>query len=119
MPVVHSFPITFASTTAAKKFRILASPTKPVRARIGFLTKTAFNGTTPTVSVGSTSTANEYLSAITPAAANVDFATPVTRLLTADTDIYAKAGGGGSNTTGEGYVTLDLVELNVDTASQP
>ena len=81
--------------------------------RVGFLTKTAFNGTTPTVSVGSTTTANEFLSAVTPAAAGLDYGTPVTKLLTTDTDIYAIFAGGGSNTTGEGYVTLHLEEVNV------
>lgn len=84
--------------------------------RLGFITKTAFNGTTPTVSVGSTTTANEFLNAVTPAAIGVDYATPVTRLLVADTDIYAKAGGGGSNTAGDGFITLTLAEMNVTPA---
>lgn len=112
---MHSFPLDFTMTAAPtrRSFRVVASPTKPVRMRVGFITKTAFNGTTPTVSVGSTATANEFLNAVTPAAAGVDFATPVTRLLTADTDIYVKAAGGGSNTTGDGYVTLTLEEINV------
>lgn len=113
--VCHSFPLAYTGTTAAKKMTVVASVAKPVRMRVGFITKTAFNGTTPTISVGNTSTSNEYLSAVTPAAAGVEFTTPVTRLLTADTDIYAKAAGGGSNTTGEGYVTLDLIEINVET----
>jgi hypothetical protein len=112
-PVLHSFPLAYTDTVAAKKVTIVASTKKPIRVRIGFITKTAFDGTTPTVSVGTTSTANELLNGVTPAGAGVDFATPVTRLLTADTDIYAKAAGGGSNTVGDGFVTLTIEEINV------
>jgi hypothetical protein len=113
IPTVHSIPLDFSKTVAAKKFLIKASATQPVRARFGFITGTAFNGTTPTVSVGSTSAANEYLSAITPAAANTEFGTPVTKLLTADTIVYAKAGGGGGNTAGTGFILITLDEINV------
>jgi hypothetical protein len=74
IPVVHSIPLDYTKTTALKKFLIKASATSPVRARFGFITNVAFNGTTPTVSVGSSVAANEFLSAITPAAAATEFA---------------------------------------------
>lgn len=113
---VQSFPVAYTNTTAKKVITLRATALKPVRVKGFFITTTAFNGTSPTLSLGTDATPTEWLNAITPAAVGAAPAVASTaeRIITADTDVYIKAGGGGSNTTGAGYLVLETSEMNVD-----
>jgi hypothetical protein len=102
-----------------KFLRIQASPAKPIVISLGFVVqKTAFNGTAPQISIGSSATA--------PGPADIfpltNIAVPTlngvssslgSRSITSDMDLYVQQPLAAGATTGEGCVILDVTELNV------
>lgn len=115
VPNVQSFQLLYSETTATKKVTLQASASKPVLVRISLVAVTALSGGTPAVSIGTSTTATEWLSAVTTLPSTNQGATQaVLRRITSDTDVYVKVSG--SATAGELYVVLETMELNTQEA---
>lgn len=113
----HSLNVLFSSTVNRKWLRIKASPTKPVMLVLRELGVTAFNaGTTNQYRIGTASAGAQVLALRnTPAAGSSVEVAVITPLLTADTDIWIGTSlTGTAATTGNMWLTLDAVELNVN-----
>lgn len=122
-PVRHTYVVSGStSTTATKWLTIKASAAIPVLLEGQIVVSTADGGTTPTMSLGVTSTATELVSgASTATAAAGGTFLPASNAtgkyrLTADTDIYYKQGG-TPNGAGVTTLILDVTTVNTDTST--
>lgn len=112
---VQSFKVRFNETTATKKLTLQASALKPVLVRITLAAIVGISGASPEISLGTTSTATEWLNAVTTlplAGVGVMQATPY--VITSNKDVYVKIGGVA--TAGELFVVLETMELNTQAA---
>ncbi len=123
VPARQTFVVSGTTSTTATKFmRVRASTTRPVIVQAQICVSTADGGTTPTMSVGVDSTANQLVNgASTATAATGGTFLPASNALgkyrlTEDTDLYYKQGG---TPDGAGVITiiLDISTVNTSTVT--